>query len=298
MLPISLLEKLNILKEVIISSSLYLVILGIIVLLTIFFATTTRRNKEENKQIFILIFVLLFLGLIVMFKDNLSNLFDYLVNNVFVLIYFPNLAIYAVALITTTYIMFISVFKPQVIKVIKIINSVVFAIIYYLFFILLGIIKNNNLNIYDNLIIYTNKQAQVTLELSGIIFSLWILFLIIYYFVNNYLKETPINVRPVYEPKNTPEVKPREYINVEDNNFFYNNEKEFSEPITIEPEIFISDISKSKPLELTEDDVLDKLKTKEQFMKLKELLLEYKRLENKQIETIEELNEIVEKNII
>lgn len=256
MVPTTMLEKFNIIKDVISSSTIYIIFFILIILLAGYFVSTTRRELDDNKKIYIGLFTILPIFLIIYFREHLYLFSDYFMSNIATLIFFPNLTIYTIALIITAIIMFKSVFSPGVIKIIKMINSTIFTIIYYLFVLILGTIKTNSLSITNQLGLYSNQHVQVLLELSGIIFTLWMIFLIIYHIVNK-------QVVPVEN----------KYIN----------------------ETYI----KMKPQEERHsyDQVLNNIEQIEDFKKLKEILLDYQKLNNKQNIKINELETIIDKNI-
>ena len=286
MIQISLLEKLNILKDVISSSYIYLIIFGIIILFTIYFSNTNKYNYYDNKQLFIISQVLILLLILVKFNTSIGLMFDYFMQNIFVLIYFPNLSIYMFAIIIANVIMFYSIFGKRVIKIVKIINASIYTLFNFLFVLFLGIVINNNLNVFEHSSIYNNEQARVILELSGVIFSLWILYLTVYTLTRGYFEyeRTPRFIKKQVQEDllhevsidkpivNNTKLKQREYINNNDDMFY----KE----------------------ELNYESVLDKITSKEEFEKLQRLLIEYKEVHNKQTLKLDELNEIIERNII
>lgn len=113
-------------------------------------------------------------------------MFDYMMNNFFIAVYFPNLAIYFAAIITTNIILWISIFNRKITKWIRTINTATFCIIHYLLILIINIIIKNKLDIFDTTSIYQNKNALALIELSSAVFVSWILFLIIYKIIRVY----------------------------------------------------------------------------------------------------------------
>ena len=132
MTQMSLTDKIGILYEMIKSSKIY--ILVFIVLLFIgYVLTSTSKKKSQTIKIIFLIIYLIILGTIVYLNHvNLSNMFDYMMNNLFIVIYFPNLAVYLAAIIITNIIMWTSILNNKVSKLMRNINVTVYSIITYL----------------------------------------------------------------------------------------------------------------------------------------------------------------------
>ena len=121
-------------------------------------------------------------------------MFQYMMENFFVVLYFPNLAIYLAALIATNIILWISIFSYKSSKQIKTLNTIVYIIMNYLLALLLNVINKNNLDIFTKKSVYTNENATALIELSSTLFFTWIIFLIIYKIILIYLRKD-------YKPK-------------------------------------------------------------------------------------------------
>ena len=105
---------------------------------------------------------------------------DYLMNNLFIVIYFPNLAVYLAAIIITNVIIWISIFNFKTTKFIKTINITIYSILSYLLALLLNIISTEKLDVFTQQSVYGSKNALGIIELSSSIFVIWIIFLIVY----------------------------------------------------------------------------------------------------------------------
>ena len=141
------------------------------------------------------------------YRNNLSNMLDYMMNNLFIIIYFPNLAIYLAAIITTNIILLISVFNSKIPKFLRNINVSVYCIMMYFLVLILNIIKDNNLDVFTQSSVYGNQNAQALIELSSSVFVVWIMFLITYKIIKsiivkpkNQLKETTNEVKEQVPP--------------------------------------------------------------------------------------------------
>ena len=180
MSKLSLLDKLKVLSDVTSSSGLFAVAILFFVVFFYLMIATNTKTKKISKISCIAIYGSIIIVTLVFYREQLFSLFDYMMNNFFVAIYFPNLAIYFAAVVATNIILWISIFNRKVTKWIRTINTLVFCMIHYLLVLIINIITTNKLNIFEQTSIYENQDAQALIELSSNIFIIWILFLIIY----------------------------------------------------------------------------------------------------------------------
>ena len=188
MSKLSLLDKLKVLGEVTSSSGLFIVAIVILIALAALLITTSTRTKKISRYACITIYASLAIVCILFYREELFQLFDYMMDNFFIAVYFPNLAIYFAAIVTTNIILLVSIFNRKVTKWIRTINTLVFCVIHYLLVLIINIITTNKLNIFEQTSIYENQNAQALIELSSSIFMIWILFLIVYKIIRSYQK--------------------------------------------------------------------------------------------------------------
>ena len=180
MKPLTMLENLNILKDIVTSSALYIVMIVIGLFLIMFISRTTRMNVKMKRKFYIMFYLIAVVALIGIYYKDLSNMFDYMMNNLFVILCFPNLASYLAAIIITNIILWITTLNGKEDTTTKIVNSSIFVILHYLMILLLITIHKNKLDIFSQSSIYTNEQAKALITISSVIFITWIIFTIIY----------------------------------------------------------------------------------------------------------------------
>ena len=202
MSKLSLLDKLKVLSDVTSSSGLFIVAIVILIALTALLITTNTKTKKISSFVCIAIYGAIIIVSILFYREELFELFDYMMNNFFIAIYFPNLAIYFAAIVTTNIILWISIFNRKITKWIRTINTIIFCFIHYLLILIINIITTNKLDIFDQTSIYENQEALALIELSSTIFVVWILFLIIYKIIRIYQDNQEIN--PKEELENSP----------------------------------------------------------------------------------------------
>ena len=177
---LSLLDKIKILFEVSKSSKLFLLLIIFLIFFAYILFTTNKKNKKTSKTIFILIYTFIFLFILIAYHSSLPKVFDYFMNNLFIAIYFPNMAIYFGAIIVANIIILISIFNFKTTGFIKKINIVVYCILNYLLALILSIVKTQELDIFTMESIYDNKNVLGLVELSSSIFIVWLIFLLVY----------------------------------------------------------------------------------------------------------------------
>ena len=194
MSKLSFTDKIDVLVEVSKSSKLFILVIGFLLFLGIVFLTSNKRNQKRTKMIYLVSVVFVIVFMIVTYHASLSSMFDYMMNNFFIVVYFPNLAIYLFAIIVTNIIMWISLFNYKTSPIIKKVNILIYIIINYLLCLLLYTININKLDVFTQSSVYGNKNAAALIDLSSTIFLVWIIFLIIY-------KCFLIYLRKDYKPK-------------------------------------------------------------------------------------------------
>lgn len=170
----NIIEKLQMFMNLITNSQL---LMGTIVLisLVILLFINKQINKKKLFRVVLLINIGAFLILLFSYTDQLVNIYNEIVNKVFMNIYFPSVEVYLFILLFMFVTLIISICNFKMKKSYKTINIISFFIIFYLFLMITYIVVTNNIDIFNAESIYTNKDAVAILELSTIIYVLWII---------------------------------------------------------------------------------------------------------------------------
>lgn len=171
----SLIEKLKILMNIILSSPLFFICSLALVTLIIFYIVCIKMNKKINRWIFFSIWALLLLILIINYNAIIFELIDNVFDSLFMAIYFPDFSIYILMLVISNFVFIYSIFSRKISTLYKVVNVLSSSIINVLLLLIIDITKRNGINIYDKLSIYSNPNLQVLIELSMGIFISWIL---------------------------------------------------------------------------------------------------------------------------
>ena len=190
----TILDKLKIVLDVSMSSKLFIAVILFIILLAIVALTTNRKNVKRAKVTYGLTYLAVIAAIIIFYYDSLGKMFDFMMNNFFIVLYFPNVAVYLAAIIITNIIVLVSIFNFKTPKLVRNINVIIYAVINYLLALLLNVVTKNGLDIFSQTSIYSNESAQAIIEISSTIFMIWLTFLILYKMIRMYQKkdEQPI----------------------------------------------------------------------------------------------------------
>ena len=218
MSKLSFLDKLEVLINLSVTSKPYLIALAVLLIFGIILSFTNKKNETIHKIIYFIMTAVIAGLLITSYHSSLGNMFSYMMNNFFIAVYFPTIAIYLAAIIAMNIIVWISIFSFKSSKQIRTLNISVYIIMNYLMALLLKVINSNKLDIFDQTSLYGNKEATSLIELSSLVFVVWIIFLILYKIILIYIrKDYKPRVKRVivrkqvkklpenYEPIETPE---------------------------------------------------------------------------------------------
>lgn len=173
-------------------SSVLFIILGII------FATAMIINIKNKKQIGKLVFILGWLFIVtfilIRFNSYLNKLFDNLINNIFMQIFFPNLATYIIIIIITNIIFLYTILSKKTANQAKITNTIFFITIMVFMVYTLEQIITNNINVYQFTEVYTNSNITTLIQSTTLLFTLWIILIISKLIINKLIQKSIENI--------------------------------------------------------------------------------------------------------
>lgn len=207
MTKMSFIDKLGVLVEVSKSSNLFIVAIFILGIIGYLFFSVNKKNMKKSRRLYLGAAMVVLVLTLAIYKDSITDMFDYMMNNFFIAVYFPNVAIYLAAIIITNIILYVSIFSYKTSTLIKNINITIYCILNYILILLLNVIVTKKLDVFTQASIYQNKQAHALIELSSVIFIVWILFLIAYRLIMIYLKKeykVPVKIKKVYVKQKVP----------------------------------------------------------------------------------------------
>lgn len=184
MIQFSFSEKMKTLFELVSSSPFFLFLIVFFILLGIVLFDTIKYEKRKIKKAYALMYLAIFLAIIIKYNTSLLQLLDYLVNNIFIILYYPNLAVYILMIIISNILVIRAVFKRDMTKSLKIINIIFYCMKMFMMIIILDNITKNEIDVYSQLSIYSNNQLTMLVEISSALFFIWLLLMFIIWMIN------------------------------------------------------------------------------------------------------------------
>ena len=276
MSKLSFTEKLGVLFKTSMNSKLPLIFLIILIIVGIFLFKTNKKNEKTSKIIYSVITISVLLFVIVIYHESIGKMITYMMNNFFIVAFFPNLAIYMAALIATNIIVWVSIFSYKSSKQIKLLNITIYIIINYLFALILSTVKTSNLDIFSQTSVYANETASALISLSSTVFIIWIIFLVIY-------KILLVYIRKDYKPKVKKVIVRRKVKKLPENFMPLDNPKYIYGNAPKNNRVVIEKIEVEKPQENQEEIAkIGNLFTLEDYRLLLKMLNEQKAKEKKE----------------
>lgn len=180
MLDISLLEKIKIIFNLILTAPYFILLLIFAVIVYFLLFQSTKQTKENKIFIYTSLYILIILAIFIKYNKELLSLLNYLIDNLFIIFYFPNFAAYVLMILTINLVLLISIFSKRMSNVIKKINIAIYCFMTYILFLNLDLISKQSLDIYLNTDLYANKEIMSLMQINNIIFLIWLVALAIY----------------------------------------------------------------------------------------------------------------------
>lgn len=232
---LNIFEKLEILFNLIVNSNIFTFLIISIIGVILF----RLKDKISNKKmIFGIYFVeLIALGFIFFEgKEFIINTLNIIIDNIFINFYFPSLYVYLFIFIISLIIFIYTLLNKYISKIYRNITYTYYLIFNFIFIILLNVISKNNIDVFSKTNIFTNNEVLVLLELSTLIFFLYLVTNSLIYITNAlilFVGERKISIsKNTYNPEfeiNNPNVVEDNYETKENDSYLPNIEVSFQE---------------------------------------------------------------------
>lgn len=202
MIRTNILDKINVLINIVSKEQFMVLMLILYLFLALILLLCNKLTKKSAKRVLTYWYVFMLTTIAFEYKDKLSGLLDYLVNNIIYELVFPNYLVFIIIFVITNIYIVDSIINKKSTLVYKIINILMYTITTFISFVLFNLITKNNINIYNELDIYTNSDIASLIELVMIIFSIWTIINILYKIIHKVyienkkedLKYVPVNM--------------------------------------------------------------------------------------------------------
>ena len=179
MVRTSILEKLEVIKDLIFDEPMLMIVFIAFIILGIALFAISFKDKRKYIKLYFLGYIFILLALIIEYNVDLYKILDYLINNIFYILIFPNVAVYGLVILISNILLLTGIFKEKTRKLFKIINVIFYSILGYLLFLILNIVIKDDIDVYSPASVYMNSNLSSLLQFSMILFLLWILILFI-----------------------------------------------------------------------------------------------------------------------
>ena len=186
---LSLMDKFKVLFDNIFEHPLFIIILLVPAIIFLL-------QKKHGKKAFVFVYLLVIVFVLYIGGEVIFELFDNLMNGLFMTLYFPNFITLFVVVVLCSAIALISFFSKKMFKINKIINITGFAIIQMLFVLILTIVRSKNINIYADNALYSNNDVLTLMQLLIGTFALQVISILIINGINK--------VTDILDKKSTP----------------------------------------------------------------------------------------------
>ena len=151
MKDISLVNKLSILNDMLLSSPLFLCSILLIEIAIIILILFKKKKFKINKWMVIGLWLFVLLFVIIIYNKVFINFIDNFINYIFMALYFPNLAVYSGILVISNSLFVFSIFSKQITKSHKKLNIIGAIVLDILLVFVIETVSSNNIDVYENI---------------------------------------------------------------------------------------------------------------------------------------------------
>ena len=180
---LSLFDKLKILFNVVVELKFVLVFIILMIVLTLIYIFKKINNKKYLLSMTLLLTLLFAISIIINHKI-LFNTFDNFTTIFFRNIYFPSIYVYIALLNFITIVFITSLLSKKTKKSYKIANSIMFVLNSIIFAIILNLIAQKKIDVFEISSLYTSTELVAILELDINLVLIWIFAIVIIYITN------------------------------------------------------------------------------------------------------------------
>ncbi len=203
MVEYTLFEKIKTVFNLITSTPLFLILILGIILMIIDILFISKKDKT-TKKIYGILSILIIILFIYSYIGSILDIFNALSKNIVSLVYFPTVLQYITTLIISIVIFVYSIKSKKINKIEKRINLLVLLFNSLLFLLIIDQINKTDVDLSNQISIYSNSTLMILFELSLLIFIFWTTGLILYKIINK-LSPKPIKNDIIMSEKNLEE---------------------------------------------------------------------------------------------
>ena len=172
----SLFEKLGTIFEYMFSSFLPIGMLLLSLLLLCILLVNVNANNKYINIAAIGIYLGFVLGITISYNDYVKLCINGFVKTIINYIYFPSTFMYFLIFLFITGLMIYTIFNKNISKLKRIVNYVIFSILYFFFMSFIVLAVSSGVDIYDTVALYKNEIILSIVQVSNLLFLIWVLF--------------------------------------------------------------------------------------------------------------------------
>ena len=173
MVNIPLTERLKEIANLVSSQSFYITLFVILILTISALIINVKVKSQAPKYIAAIVYIGMTILVLARYGHYVLTFNDSIVEKFFKAFYFPNLVVYISMLVISLLLMLVNIIDKNFSLFTKIINSVAFFLIWFLFILLVDIVKKTGLNFYDVKELYSDQTVMILLQASTAVFAVW-----------------------------------------------------------------------------------------------------------------------------
>ena len=174
MASIPFLSRLKTIGNLIVSQSFFVTLFVILVLTLIVLFINIKVKSKAPRYVAAIVYFGLALLVLARYGHYVLTFNDSIVEKVFKAMYFPNMVVYLSMLTISLLLMVANIVDERFSVFSKIINTVSFFLIWFLFILVIDSVKKFGLNFYEVKELYSNRTVMVLLQASMSIFVVWL----------------------------------------------------------------------------------------------------------------------------
>lgn len=186
---ITLFDKLMIIFKYMFSSFLSI---GMFILSLLLLCILLVNIKLKNKYINIAavgIYIGFSLGILISYKDYVQLCINGFVKTIINYIYFPSTFVYFLIFTFVTLLMLKTIFSKKMKTFKKIVNYIWFSVLYFFFMSFIVLCVYSGVDIYDTVALYQNDIILSIVQISNLLFVMWIIVSLFYELYQFYKKK-------------------------------------------------------------------------------------------------------------
>lgn len=181
-MEMTIIDKLALIIKYTVSSFMGIELFILSLILFLFTFLNIKKNNKIVKIISAVLCIGFLIGIVLTYKSYAIESIDSLIKAILSYLYFPSMVVYFFIILFVTVCIIITIFSNKIPRTKKIVNSIVFSILYFCFMAVVSLAITNDLNLSSTVSLYTNDTILSFIQMSNLLFAFWIEFTILYYF--------------------------------------------------------------------------------------------------------------------